>query len=237
MKKSTIWINEKFYLDTCVLISAILERENSADNTKKKENIKFSKILWDNSGKFTFKISGYVLGEFIGIGRNGKFGKSLEEMMNIYRSEISKKCGLIHFKYDSKKDELFDPLTFDEWIFAEIYLGGDTKSQDGKELGKQSLRKIITLSGDECVSQFGGLPDLDLHPVFTKIDKIEYKAPFFEMFLFTQMASYSIRYNMSLKDAIHYCYAKWENVNRIITTDENFLKVQKNQDYLSLIHI
>jgi hypothetical protein len=98
----------RIYLDTCVLVSAILESDPAWQQTHQKEakikneEIQASKTIL-STNICELKTSTYALGEFISMGRAKKFGKTLQEMFNLLSAEIFPRCDILssktsHFK-------------------------------------------------------------------------------------------------------------------------------------------
>lgn len=213
----------RIYLDTNILISAILEsdeewrRKNSREFQTKKDQIESSRVIfvgWEHRAAL-LKTSTFAIGEFIGRGSK-QFGKSFDEMLDVVNSAILTRCKLCEAKDLHYKKQLIPDKMRKEIRLVEIV----GESQFGSEfrymlLLDMSIARMITGGGPEVTRV--DLKDL----VFRKIRS--YKAPGFEIMLFQKASELANNYQLSLADALHLFYAQGE-VEYLITNDKEFLK-------------
>jgi len=212
----------RIYLDTNILISAILESDKQwksrhpKDFHIKKNEIESSRKIFQEyehrAGQL--KTSTFAVGEFIGKGGK-QFGKSFQEMLGIVDREILTKfelCETGNLRYDRQTI----PGKMQKEIRLMEIIG---KAQVGTEfrfmvLLDMSIGRVIT----------GGLPDVgrvDLEDmVFREVES--YKAPGYEIMLFQKASELANKYQLSLADALHLFYAQGK-VEYLITNDSEFL--------------
>jgi len=225
----------RIYLDTCVLVSAILESDPAWQQIHQKEaKIKNEEIQASKTILSTkiceLKTSTYALGEFISMGRAKKFGKTLQEMFNLMSGEIFPRCDILSsnlaFQDIPKLDEKWGKI----WTFAEINCTVNIKDvRSGEYLGSRNIscslsKDLVCMHTKDGRENFG---DFEIE----KFNSLEYPAPAFEIMLFTKASEIAIRCNIHLTDALHILYAQG-NTDIILTNDEEFYKKWANNPQL-----
>jgi len=225
----------RIYLDTCVLVSAIFESDpawqqiHQKEAKSKNEEIQASKTIL-KTNICELKTSTYALGEFISMGRAKKFGKTLQEMFNLMSAEIFPRCDILPsnlaFQDIPKLDEKWRKI----WTFAEINCNADIKDvRSGESLGSRNIscslsKDLVCMHTKDGMENFG---DFEIE----KFNSLEYRAPAFEIMLFTKASEIAIRCNIHLTDALHILYAQG-NADFILTNDEEFYKKWANNPQL-----
>jgi predicted nucleic acid-binding protein len=197
----------RIYLDTNILISAILESDaqwigtHSKEYQREKKRIDSARdifFLWENRSD-SLKTSTFAIGEFIGTG-NSKFGIPFKEMLKIVDNKILGRCKLCQGENLQYNRQLVPEKMQKEWRLIEI-IG---KAQRGME-----YRYILTLNmgivravlGSGAVSEQINFENL----VMEKI--LSYSAPGFEIMLFQRVSELANKYGLGLADAFHVFYA------------------------------
>ncbi|MFQ5758303.1 MAG: hypothetical protein ACE5IF_01345 [Candidatus Bathyarchaeia archaeon] len=215
----------RIYLDTNILIAALLEsdsqwkRKNPRISQKKRESIQdSSRILreWEYRAD-ALKTSTFTIGEFVGAG--SKFGKTTKEMLEIADDEILTRCKLCeppHLRYER---EAIPTRMRKEIRLAEVRCSGP-QTENGAPIG-DAFVFMVTLDMSIAHMISGGGPQMmrpyDLSKV--KVDKIEsYRAPGYELMLFHRASELANRYNLGLADALHLLYAQGQA--EFIVTDD-----------------
>lgn len=234
MSKPIRYYSPRIYLDTNVLISAILEsdkkwqRDHRREAYKKREEINTSERLYNEWEPKHLKTSLFAISEFISTGRTGRFSKTFKEMMEIVANKILPKCRILYAKFPVPKPFKLDKRWREYWILGKATCRGMAKNRKGNSLGMQEVGVILT-TDMRLVRHFsGGIPRGEKIPaasdvVIEKIEQMSYGAPAFEILLFNKASELAIAYDLHLSDAIHLLHAK-NRAEFIITNDKNFIK-------------
>jgi len=225
------------YLDTDVLVSAILESDpnwqkkhskdaqSRAEKIQASEKVLFSEYLYAEKPK----TSVFAISEFISKGRTERFGKkTFGEMYDIVSKEVSSRCEIINAEISQQGLPKIDSQWEKYWMFANISCNAETiDRRNNQPLGPKDLTFIysLTQAGVHSSIGFGGSLPLP-EPKYMKIVKfnsIQCSAPAFEILLFTKASEIANEYDIHLGDAIHVLYAQG-NAEHIITNDSDFYK-------------
>jgi len=224
----------RIYLDSNVLVAAILESDKKWQRTHSKEaksrhiDIKTSNELYTKWEPKCMKTSLFAISEFIATGRSDKFNKTFDEMMEIVAKKILSKCKILYANFIVPKPSVIDKRWENFWILGKSSARGLMSDKQGNSLGMQELGTILTIDMHLVNHISGGIP-LGLgftnpsEVVIDKLEQMEYGAPAFEILLFNKASELAIAYNIHLSDAIHIYHA--QNVAEyFVTNDKNFIK-------------
>lgn len=211
----------RIYLDTNILISAILESEDKWKQSHigqykhKKKQIESSKEIyygWEHRADH-LKTSTFAIGEFIGRG-NIQFGKSFQQMLDIVDREILTRCKVLkveNLSYDAK----LIPKRMQKEIHLVEIIG---KAQVGTE-----FRYMLTLNMGIGKMLSGGPEVAGVNYDNLVMQEIKsYRAPGFEIMLYQKASELANKYGLGLADAFHLFYAQGQ-VEYLITNDRGFL--------------
>ena len=224
----------RIYLDTNVLLSAILESDNKwlSDHPQGQEqlrSIRASKEIFDKWEPSHLKTSAFAIGEFISKGQTKKFNKSFTEMLEIATDSILARCQVLYAMIQPEPILGLDERWRNHWILANATWEGSTEDRKGNPLGWLQHELILTIN--MVVSRYfgggvppsliaGGIPDPN-QLMIKEIRSLSYRAPSFEILLFSKASEVANEYKLHLTDAIHLLYAK-DEVEYIITNDRDF---------------
>jgi predicted nucleic acid-binding protein len=211
----------RIYLDTNILISAILESDNQWKSSHAREyqtnadQIESSRqifLKWEHRAN-QLRTPTFAIGEFIGKGSK-QFGKSFKEMLDIVDREILTRCKLCETENLCYDQELIPEKMRKEIRLVEI-IG---KAQVGSEF---RYILFLNMAVGRMLSSAG--PDIrtDLEDLVMQEIK-SYKAPGFEIMLFQKASELANEYRLNLADAFHLFYAQGK-VDYLITNDKAFL--------------
>lgn len=222
----------RIYLDTNVLISAILESDRSwlkthPQNQEKLGAIAASNDLYSKWDSENLKTSVFSVAEFISAGRTEPFGrKSFDEMSKIAADKILSKCQILHVNLPFEKLPNVDRRWRKFWQLVDI-TGKGTAVQRGKTYGTMEFTMTLSTDMQLAKSFFGGIPTgfgvSGSFPKFQNIQSTSYTAPAFEILMFTRISEIANDLNVHFTDAVHVLCAKGE-AELIITNDEKFAK-------------
>lgn len=226
MKKDKSLILPRVYLDTNILISAILESDPSWQagrslSCKKKANITTSKEVFDRWESKNLKTSTYAIAELISKGRTKEFSKSYEQMMVLVSKTVLPRCEVLHSTIKETTIPKLDKQYGERWRLAHILVEGEVVGENGSPKGSGYFEVILQTIGN-LVTSWGGAFGLEGKGSIKDVNRIEYSAPAFEIMLFSKAAEIAINYKINLPDAIHLMYAKPSDIDIIISNDENF---------------
>ena len=224
----------RIYLDSNVLVAAILESDKKWQRTHSKEaknrriDIETSTELYMEWEPKRMKTSLFAISEFIATGRSDKFNKKFDEMMDIVAKKILSKCEILYANFVVPKPSIIDKRWENFWILGKSSARGLMSDKQGNSLGMQELGTILTIDMRLVNHISGGVPLGVGFPnprevVIDKLEQMEYGAPAFEILLFNKASELAIAYNIHLSDAIHIYHA--QNVAEyFVTNDKNFIK-------------
>ncbi len=212
----------RIYLDTNILISAILESDDqwksshANDYQTKVDQIASSRqifLKWEHRAN-QLRTSTFAVGEFVGRGSK-QFDRSFKQMLEIVDREILNRCKLCETENLYYDKEMIPEKMRKEIRLIEI-IG---KAQVGGE-----FRYILFLNMAEGRMISGAGPEMmrvDLKDLVMQEIK-SYKAPGFEIMLFQKASELANKYRLTLADAFHLFYAQGK-VDYLITNDNEFL--------------
>lgn len=189
-----IW--QRYYLDTNVLIDALLEdiedyRAN--DDPRKVSCIESSSLILDQCPKEYLMSSPYALGEFIGTACTQKFGKSYDEALELAIQKILPRCKILHSKVQVKPEIIRLMERFP--VNIEIEYRSDTKRW-GEVLG------VLGERGRFYSGPRGRRPSrLEAKTMFVS-------APAFETLLFAKASEIKGQSGVHFADAVILTYVK-----------------------------
>jgi len=228
------------YLDTNVLVSAILESDgewlkNHPQNQKKHAAIAASAELYSKWGPENLKTSVFSVAEFISKGRTEPFGrKSFEEMFEIAADKILPKCQILHVNLPFEKLPNVDKRWKKFWQLVDVR-GKGTAVQKGKPYGIMEFSLTLSTDMQLAKSFFGSIPEgFNMQgdfPLFRDVQSSSYAAPAFEILLFSKISEIANSLNIHFTDAVHVLYARGE-AESIITNDGPFAKRWKDDSEL-----
>lgn len=224
----------RIYLDSNVLVSAILESDKKWQRTHSKEakakhvDIKTSNELYTEWEPKHMKTSLFAISEFIATGRSDRFNKTFDEMLKIVAKKILAKCEILYANFVVPKPSVIDKRWNNFWILGKSSARGLMSDKQGNSLGMQELGTILTIDMRLVKHIAGGVPLGVGFPnpsevVIDKLDQMEYGAPAFEILLFNKASELAIAYNIHLSDAIHIYHAQ-NKAEYFVTNDKNFIK-------------
>ncbi len=211
----------RIYLDTNILISAILESDDdwksnhARDYEIKADQIESSRQIflnWENRAD-KLRTSTFAIGEFIGKGSK-QFGKSFKEMLDIVDREILTRCKLCE-----TENLCYDKELIPEKMQKEVRLVEITgRAQVGSEFRyilflNMAVGRMLSSAGPDIRTD---LEDLVMQEVKS------YKAPGFEIMLFQKASELANEYRLNIADAFHLFYAQGK-ADYLITNDKEFL--------------
>lgn len=229
----------RVYMDTDVLISAILEsdpewqRDHKVEAKRRSQVIQASNMIFtaDYMQRWKPKTSVYSISEFISTGRR-RFGKTFTEMYELISKEVFPRCEVINAELHQQGQGLpkIDSQWEKHWIFSDIHCKGDmVDRRSNKPLEMRDLKFISSLTSTGVYhSKMGGVvsgtsyPDLNKVRI-AKLKSIKCSAPAFEILLLIKASEIANEYNLHLSDALHILYAQG-NAGIILTNDEKFHK-------------
>jgi predicted nucleic acid-binding protein len=230
----------RIYLDTNVLVSAILESDEEwlkthPQNQKKLATIAASAELYSKWGPENLKTSVFSVAEFISKGRTEPFGrKSFEEMFEIAADKILSKCQILHVNLPFEKLPNVDKRWKKFWQLVNIS-GKGTAVQKGKPYATMEFSLTLSTDMQLAKSFFGGIPEgfnvRGDFPLFRDVQSSSYTAPAFEILLFSRISEIANALNIHFTDAVHVLCARGE-AEFIITNDEAFAKRWKDDPEL-----
>jgi hypothetical protein len=225
----------RIYLDTNVLLSAILESEpqwrkrNPAEYENKKGIINSAKKLYEKKESFHILTSTFAIAEFMAKARTQPFGcKSYETMVEIVNDKIlPPNLEIVHNVLAYPKSPRIDQRWKQNWLFAEVKLKGEAIDENGKSLGGKSFSYLLDIWGGNTESWFGGVPPhsnlFNFNPRLCNIEVSEYSAPAFEIMLFYEASKVSLETGLQIADSIHILCSRG-NASILATNDGEMLK-------------
>lgn len=226
----------RIYLDTNVLLSALLESEpewikrNPAESQKKMPTINAAKELYNKKESFHLLTSTFAIAEFMAKARTEPFGcKSYQTMVEIVNSKIlPPNLEIVHNTLSYPKTPKIDKRWEKNWLLAEVKLKGDAIDENGKPVGRKDFSFILDLWGGSHQAWFGCVPSphenlFKLNPTLSNIEISEYSAPAFEIMLFYEASKVSLEIGLTIPDAIHVLCSRG-NANILATDDNRIVK-------------
>lgn len=226
----------RLYLDTNVLVSALLESKpewlkKNPQTEEKIELINSSIELYNRRQSLTLMTSAFSIAEFIAQGRKQEFGsKSFDEMLDIVTSKILPPnldviYSSLSFEQTPKIDEKWEKY----WLFAELKASGRAIDEKGAFIGDMAFSYLLDLWGRFVEGWAGALPENVNFKTFkpklkkTEINVSSYSAPAFEIMLFYKATEIAINVGLKLPDAIHILCARGQ-ADIIVTHDKDFFE-------------
>jgi len=224
----------RLYLDTNVLIDAILETD-----PKKNERINTSKaILYSWKERVALggglNVSPYVIGEFISKGQKEPFKKSFSEMIELVENHIRVRCKILYTSFSLEDISSLNPKWNKGWMLAKKQVRGMGIILETKEkVGIFDFEMIWNMTLNEIPSFGGRFPlEMDISEIMRKnyhiipedIRSGSIQAPAFEILLFNMASELAIKYKIHLSDSIHFLYSKRKDVDIIVSNDKKFRK-------------
>lgn len=224
----------RIYLDSNVLVSAILEsdpkwqRIHSKEAKAKRVEIKTSNDLYSEWEPKRMKTSLFAISEFIATGRSDRFNKTFNEMMDIVAKEILSKCEILYANFVVPNPSVIDKRWNNFWILGKSSARGLMSDGKGNSLGMQELGAILTIDMRLVKHIAGGVPLGVGFPnpsevIIEKLEQMQYGSPAFEILLFNKASELAISYNIHLSDAIHIYHAQ-NAAEFFVTNDKKFIK-------------
>lgn len=224
----------RLYLDTNVLVSAILESKREWYNAHLQEPekwllIQYSRRVYDEKDSLKLMTSVFSIAEFMAQGRKQEFGKKdFGEMLDIVNSKIlPPNLEIIYNSLSFQQTPKINRKWKDHWLFAELKAKGNAIDEKGKSIGVMDFWYLLDLWGRLTKGWGGGLPrEVDaetFNPKLTQINISSYSAPAFEMMLFYEATKIAIDVGLKLPDAIHILCAKGK-ADILVTNDQKFVE-------------
>ncbi len=232
----------RLYLDTCTLIDALLEMPRASSVLGHEREIYLAQRVFEAWPPMNLVVSPYVIGEFIQKGQ-AKYGRTLADMRDLVAKRIlTDKLGLLgcrvaFAKFDVPLADAYAAAGLDARYMMAFAFHGTARDVTGK--GFAGARVWIRALRDGTISRgiMTGLPpgsDIADIPdpetvAFDKDAELHVEAPAYEFLLFDTAARLVAETGVNWKDAFHYLYARWENADSIVTTDNDLIS-QSSQD-------
>lgn len=219
----------RVYLDSNVLVSAILESDPNWQQTHREEaqskaqQIQASRKIFLTSVR-ELKTSVYAVSEFISKGRTERFGhRTLEEMLNLASDEILSRCEILYFDMRHGRLPRIDSRWDRNWMLAQIRCNAETVDRrNNRPLGFKNIHLSLgtDLSQSKNTIGTGDLRDFE-HAKIVRFNSIEYRAPAFEILLFTKASEIANECDVHLGHALHVLCAQGR-ADFILTNDQKF---------------
>jgi hypothetical protein len=234
---NTQWmiIAPRIYLDTCVLIDILLERnESNLPDPALENEISIAKIIYRRWPKDDLFISPFVIGEFLELGQHESYCRTEEELMSIVRKDISQRCEII---YAEEKDLMsisnkYSSLGIPSAMAFSMGARGNAIDAQGNVYENIQKDHIVLPDGSERKGMSGGVPphgpDLNPQATMQSVSETTASAPIFEIAFFHHVAEIRNRTGINWKDAFHFYYAEKEYCTAIVTCDGGILKKSEN---------
>lgn len=229
----------RIYLDTNVLVSAILESDKEwlkahPQRIEKQQLIQTSEEIYNKWEPRHLKTSVFAVAEFISTGRTEHHGrKSYDEMFEIAGNKFLSKCQIININLNFEKLPKIDKRWEKHWQLLD-FKGKGEAIQKGKSMGMMEIYYMLGINM-QLIQGYGGSIPKDFNrkvfPKFKQIRSSSYKAPAFEILLFSRASEIANELNLHISDAIHIISAKGE-AEYIITNDKKFYEKWENNPVL-----
>jgi len=234
------------YLDTDVLVSAVLEsdprwqQDNQGEYRKKADEIGASRkiLLADYLYDEKPKTSLYAISEFISKGRREDFGKkTFAEMFDLVSQDIFSRCEVVNAELHEEGLPKIDSQWEKYWMFARVRCDADAVDRkSGQPSGAKDFDFVLSLTKEGIGSVKGisgfGSPKSFGNIKIVRFNTIDVSAPAFEILLFTRASEIANKYDIHLGDALHVLYAQG-NAECILTNDAKFYKKWDNNPNFS----
>jgi len=217
----------RIYVDTNVLVAAILESELPLpQNEAKASFISNSCELLNKWEPTAVHTSNYAVGEFIARGRAEPFSKSYTEMLDIVKNKILSRYQIIDGRVEMERKVLGLSEWPKRWLLAEANFKGEAQSAKGDKI-RHDYSRVLAIDGSIAQSRGGGVPHdyREQDYKLTRADSFSYIAPAFEILFFNKASELAIRYGIPFGDAIHLVYLTQErSITHLVTDDDDFHK-------------
>lgn len=217
------------YVDSCVLADAVMDRGNIPTTKEVKNEIPVMKRIFMYWPKERMVISPFVVGEILELGK--KYGKNLDEMQELVRSEILPRCTLTFtdIKEFRSFSETYHSIGVNSLTTLNIATRGDATDKEGRVYANMEKDRHILYDGREVSGISGGIPPGGEIPKptaqLTNEEVLSISSPLVEIGIFHRAAQIRHESGSPWKDAFHFIYAKKEHCVYIVTNDNGLLEM------------
>ena len=217
------------YIDSCVLADAIMDRGKVSTTEEIRNEIPIMKRIFRCWPKENMIISPFVVGEILELGK--KYGKNLDEMQGLVRSEILPRCTLTFTDVKEFRgfSETYHSIGIDSMTSLSIVTRGDATDKQGRIYPNMEKDRHILNDGREVSGISGGIPPggqiPEPTPRLTNEKVLNISSPLFEIGIFHRAAQIRHESGSPWKDTFHFIYANKKCCSYIVTNDGDLLKM------------
>jgi len=230
------YVAPRLYLDTCMLIDALLEAPQVPSATGHEREIYLAQRVFEKWPPGNLIVSPYVIGEFIQKGQ-AKYGRTLDDMRNIVSNQILRdkfgwpRCRVAFAKFDVPLTNAYAAAGLDASYMMTLGFHGTAKDDSGRAFPGARVWIQASRTGKISSGIMTGLPagtDSSAIPDpgsvrFGPDAEAHVEAPAYEFLLFDSAARLVTETGVNWKDVFHYLYARWETADSILTTDRGLI--------------
>jgi hypothetical protein len=226
---STDWQNiaPRIYLDSCILIDSLVDRDPRRSSDEILNEVPIAKAIFQNWPKECLFISPFVIGEFVEVGKSRDMTEA--DMIRLVKNHIASRCTVAFADEDeiAAVAEIYESFGLQFGMAFSMNTKGTATNKNGIVHTNVTKDHVVFRDGTQLHGIHAGKPPgaEPLSPYANlenpKVGHVS--APLFELAFFHRVAGVVHGIRAPWKDAFHFYYAKKSDCYAIITNDKGLL--------------